>query len=181
MKASQVALFQVSAQKKYFGGAYLKNSHAKVKRPITVKAPMHLVMRSELAKGPCSLLKVERRVQKIIYDQGRKFAVKVYRLANAGNHLHLIILPRSRRAFLGFVRAISGLIARAVLKVQRGCSKGLKFWAQRPFTRIVSWGREYREVCNYLLQNTLEAMGFVPYRPRGRKPSRPLVARLESS
>jgi hypothetical protein len=168
MKASQVALFQITAQKKHFGGAYLKNSHAKVKRPVTVKAPMHLVMRSELAKGSHSLLKLERRVQKIIYDQGRRFGVKVYRLANAGNHLHLVILPRSRRAFSAFVRAISGLIARAVLKVQRGHAKGLKFWAQRPFTRIVSWGREYREVCNYLLQNTLEALGFVAYRPRTR-------------
>jgi hypothetical protein len=169
MNAAQVALFQLSAQKKYFGGAYLRNSHAKVKRPITVKTPMHLVMRSELAKGPHSLLKLERRVQKIIYDQGRKFGVKIYRLANAGNHLHLVILPRSRRAFLGFVRAISGLIARAVLKVQRGSSKGLKFWVQRPFTRIVSWGREYRTVCEYLLQNTLESMGFLPYQPRLRR------------
>jgi hypothetical protein len=168
MKASQVSLFQVMAQKKYFGGAYLRNSHAKVKRPITIKTPMHLVMRSELAKGPYSLLKFERRVQKIIYDQGRKFGVKVYRLANAGNHLHLVILPRSRRAFLGFVRAVSGLVARAVLKVQRGHSKGLQFWDKRPFTRIVSWGREYRAVCDYLLQNTLEAMGFVAYRPRLR-------------
>jgi hypothetical protein len=168
MKASQVALFQMKVQKKHFGGAYLKNSHAKTKRPITLKTPMHLVMRSELAKGPYSLLKFERRVQKIIYDQGRKFGVKVYRLANAGNHLHLIILPRSRRAFLGFVRAISGLIARATLKVQRGSAKGLKFWDKRPFTRIVSWGREYRDVCDYLLQNTLEAMGFLPFRPRAR-------------
>ncbi len=168
MNAAQVSFLQIKAEKKHFGGSLLKNSHAKEKRPITVKTPMHLVLRSDIAKGSRSLLNFERRVQKIIYRQGRKFGVKVYRLSNVGNHLHLIILPRTRRAFQGFIRAISGLVARAVLRAERGQSRGLKFWDQRPFTRVISWGRDYAKACEYLLQNTLEALGFLPYRPRAK-------------
>jgi putative transposase len=168
MQASQVSFFKLKAEKKYFGGALLRNSHAKTARPISTKLPVHLVMRSDLAKRERSLLNHERKIQKIIYRQGRKFGVKVYRLANAGNHLHLVILPRSRRAFQSFIRATSGLIARVVLKVERGKAKGLKFWDKRPFTRLLSWGRDYKITCDYLLQNTLEALGFSPYKPRGR-------------
>jgi hypothetical protein len=151
---------------KHFGGAYLKNSNAKVARPISFKKSMHLVMRSSYAKGEYSFLKRDKKIQEIIGTQSKAFGVKVYRQANGGNHLHLVILPRSRSAFNGFIRAISGLIARAVLDVERGRALGFKFWDKRPFTRIVEWGREFKSVNNYLLQNTLEALGFVPYQPR---------------
>lgn len=154
---------------KHFGGAYLKNSNAKFARPISTKRSMHLVMRASLAKGERSLLKRELVIQKIISSQAKTFGIKVYRQANGGNHLHLIVLPRSREAFNGFIRAISGLVARVVLKVEKGNPKGIKFWDKRPFTRIVEWGREFRTVSRYLLQNTLEAWGFIPYQPRNHK------------
>ncbi len=92
--------------------------------------------------------------------------VKVYRFANSGNHLHLVILPRSRPAFQAFIRAVSGLIARITLKVERGRALGIRFWDARPFTRILAWGRDFRRTSDYLLRNTLEALGFIPYRPR---------------
>src|ERR1700722_14835715 len=91
---------------KYFGGMYLKKSHAKEQRPISIKRSMHLVMRSLLAVGPNSLLKHGRKIETIIRKQGQRFGVKVYRQANGGNHIHLIVLPRSRNAFNGFIRAI---------------------------------------------------------------------------
>jgi hypothetical protein len=155
---------------KHFGGAYLKESNPKEKRPISIKNSMHLVVRSVLAKGPLSLLKFHDDIQYIIDTQARLFGVKVYRLANGGNHLHMIVLPRSRKAFNGFVRAITGLIARKVLGAERGCPKAIKFWEKRPFTRIVEWGRDYKRLCRYLAQNTLEALGFIPYSPRSQKP-----------
>ncbi|MBK9293923.1 MAG: transposase [Oligoflexia bacterium] len=156
---------------KYFGGAYLKNSHAKVARPITTKRSMHLVLRALMAKGEFSLLRKERIIKELIYNQAKTFGVRVYRLANGGNHLHLIIMPRSREAFHAFIRSISGLIVREVLGAQRGCpqlgAKGkFRFWDKRPFTRIVEWGREYKSLNNYLDQNALEAWGFIPYQPR---------------
>lgn len=151
---------------KVFGGSYLKNSNAKVARPISRSRPMHLVIRSSLARGDRSLLKSARRIADIVIAQGQKHHVKVYRYSNAGNHLHLMILPRDRDAYNGFVRSITGLIARVVLAVERGNAKGLKFWDARPFTRIVAWGRDYNRVAEYLLKNTLEAIGFQPYERR---------------
>jgi hypothetical protein len=152
-----------------FGGAYLKNSNAKKKRPITTDRAMHLVMRSTLAKGPLSLRHKQEKVFAIVSKQAKTAGVKLYRYANAGNHLHMVVLPRSRPAFRKFVRAISGLIAREILGAQRGKAKGKKFWDKRPFTQIIEWGRQFRQVSSYVLQNTLEAIGFVEYKPRNKK------------
>ena len=151
---------------KFFGGAYLNKGNPKEKRPISIKNTMHLVMRSLLAVGPRSLLRQDKEIREILKIQAHHFGVKVYRQANGGNHLHLVVLPRTRRAFNGFIRSISGLIARLILKAERGDPKSVQFWEKRPFTRIVEWGRDFKGVCQYLLQNTLEAMGFIPYQPR---------------
>lgn len=124
---------------------------------------MHLVLRSSMAKGSNSFLMHRREVDRTVRQLGRKFGVKVYRLANAGNHLHLIILPRSRTAYLGFIRSITGLLPRIVMGIQKGNPLGVSFWDKRPFTRIIEWGQDFQNVCSYLLQNTLEALGFVPY------------------
>src|SRR5947207_3188167 len=97
---------------KYIGGAYLLNSNAKEARPISVKKSSHLVMRSLHAKGQRSFLRFDETIQNTVRKQGKKFGVKVYRFANGGSHLHMIILPRSRVAFNAFIRSISGLIAR---------------------------------------------------------------------
>jgi hypothetical protein len=152
---------------KFHGGSRLK-SHPKIARPVSIKRSMHLVLRSSLAKGPLTFLQQERsrNITRIISNQAAKFGVKIYRLANAGNHLHLIVLPRSRRGFAGFIRSISGLIARQTLGAERGCARDVKFWDARPFSRIVEWGKDFKGTCRYLAQNTLEAWGFISYTPR---------------
>jgi hypothetical protein len=151
---------------KYFGGAYLKNSHAKTKRPLSTKKPSHLVLRSSRAIGSRSFLKFSDRIEALIKRQGRLHGVKIYRFANGGNHLHLIILPISRDAFNRFIRSLSGLIIRIVFGIEKGRGQKLKFWDQRPFTRIIEWGRDYRRTAEYLALNTLEALGFVAHQPR---------------
>lgn len=156
------------ASMKFFGGSYLRGN-AKVKRPITTKRPMHCTMRSSLARGPFSFFRFGEAIESTIYRQGRKFGVKIYKYANGGNHLHLIVMPRSRKALHDFLRAISGLIARIVTGAERGKSKNLRFWDARPWTRIVEWGRDFRRVCDYLVQNTLEALGFIKYTPRRQR------------
>ncbi len=105
---------------KVFGGAYLKNSHAKVKRPIATKRAMHLVMRSLKAKGQISFLKKEKKLKELFFKQAKQSGVKIYRFANTGNHFHLIVLPSSRVAFNKFIRSISGLVAREMLGIERG-------------------------------------------------------------
>lgn len=42
-----------------------------------------------------------------------------------------------------------------------------KFWQALIFSRLLSgWGREFRHVKKYVIQNTLEALKLIPYQPR---------------
>jgi len=38
--------------------------------------------------------------------------------------------------------------------------KGGSFWDDRPFTRIVSWGRDFDRLATYLQVNRQESVGF---------------------
>jgi REP element-mobilizing transposase RayT len=50
---------------------------------------------------------------------------------------------------------------------KRGCKKNRRvFWALFIYSRVVSWGREFRTVSRYILQNNLEALCVIAYRPR---------------
>ena len=175
MRSSQQFIFSGFEKLKIkdFGGALIKGNPREA-RPVSTKRPMHLVMRSTLARGERSFLRPARakQIKDLVQRTSQRHGVKVYRFANSGNHLHLVIKPVSKRAFQTYIRAISGLIARITLGAEKGKAKGLKFWDARPFTRIVEWGQDYQNVCNYVLQNTVEAIGFIAYQPRGRKKAR---------
>lgn len=42
-----------------------------------------------------------------------------------------------------------------------------KFWQALVFSRLLSgWGREFRNVKKYIVQNTLEVLRIIPYQPR---------------
>jgi REP element-mobilizing transposase RayT len=147
-----------------FGGMLLRGN-AKVARPLSTKHAIHLVLKSERAVGGRSLLhdKNVRRVDAIIRGQAKLKGVRLYHFVNVGNHLHMVIRlePHSavagRRAFHSFIRAVSGLIARHVLHAERNHAKGIKFWQARPFTRLVSWGRDYNHVSRYMAKNATQA------------------------
>jgi REP element-mobilizing transposase RayT len=153
--------------KKYFGGSLLKGN-AREKRPMNKGSALHLVLRSNIAKGELSLLHPSRatKIQALVYRFANKFGVKIYRYANSGNHLHLLVRPHNRYCYSSFIKTITGMIARITLGVLRNNARRLKFWAVKPFSRIVRFGKDYSGVCAYVLQNTLEALKLVPYRPR---------------
>lgn len=170
MRSSKQLGFKILEIKttKHFGGEHLGNSNPKEKRPLSTKKAMHLVIRSSLAKGAHSLRRKDKEVFKIVQKQARQLGVKLYKYANGGNHLHMIVLPLSRTAFNKFIRAITGLIARLILSTERGrpTLKSIQFWDKRPFTRILEWGADFNKVCDYLLKNTLEAYRFITYTVR---------------
>lgn len=45
-------------------------------------------------------------------------------------------------------------------------SKGQQFWDFRPFSRIVTWGLDFRNCLRYVNKNMLEAEGYIPLQPR---------------
>jgi REP element-mobilizing transposase RayT len=134
-------------------------------------------------------------IERILTDMAKKFGVRLYRKSINSNHIHLVILAPHRDVYSAFVRATSGLIAsqvmqgrsfeefrRSLLLKERPFALGResesvasqtepqglgqKFWQFRPFTRVLHWGRDFRTCCQYVLQNTLEAIGFLIYQPR---------------
>ena len=111
---------------KEFGGSKLRGN-AREQRPIAVKRAMHLVLKSSIATGERSFLRKNRvrQIEALVFRLGRESGVRVYRFANSGNHLHILLRARSRQAFQRYLRALSGLIARMVLGAERGHGVGL--------------------------------------------------------
>ncbi len=121
----------------------------------------------------------------------KKFGVKIYQQAINSNHLHLLLRITNRTLYKAFIKAASGQIASHVMgqqsfKVFVTARKKLAagdgsntlgqvksahqtpegFWQFRPFSRITNWGRDFKQCLGYLKQNSLEAFGFVNYKPR---------------
>ena len=145
-------------------------------RPVDTKRALHIVLKSSVAVGENSFLRHNARIQGILDRQAKLFGLKLYDAANAGNHLHLIVRTPSRRALANFLRAVSGLVARVALHSERGSAwargKLKGFWDVRPFSRIVSWGRDYDGLKNYLMVNRIEMLGM------DRLSTRQMLARL---
>jgi hypothetical protein len=102
-------------------------SNPKTARPVAVKQAMHVVLRSSLARDHRSLLLHDRTIQRVLQRLAKRFHIRLYDIANSGNHLHLILRLPHREALSPFLKAATGLIARLVLKVERG-----QAWLDRP-------------------------------------------------
>jgi hypothetical protein len=148
------------------GGDFAKGKR-KGRRPLDPKRPIHLVLRSGRAKGAWSFLHRHHRskVETLVYSTAVARGVRVYRLSNVGNHLHLLLRTPSREAFQDFLRTLTALLARAVTGARKGRplrtgGEKLLFWDGLAYTRVLHWGRHFEAVMAYLSKNDLEAIGF---------------------
>ena len=154
-----------------FGG-FARHTHAKTERPLDSKLPLHVCMRSSLARGKRTMQGVNRvKVGAIVGRVSKRFHVRVVKFANVGNHLHLVVrLPGrgsvARDQYSAWIRTLMALLAREVggarrgrpLRDERGAR--VKFWDSRPFTRVVRGLKGFRVIDRYTLKNQLEAQGF---------------------
>ncbi|MBL7687127.1 MAG: hypothetical protein JNJ49_03760 [Bdellovibrionaceae bacterium] len=140
-------------------------------RPLATNEALHLVLRSDRARGSKSLLKYDGVVRAVIAKLALRHGVRVYRIVNAGNHLHITLKLSNQFLWHGFISGITGGIARTVgFKRDENAKQG--FWNSRPFTRLIAWGRDYNVVKDYHTLNQLEADGAVPPRSQMLKPER---------
>lgn len=182
-------------------GGSLALGKRRARRPININKPVHLVLRSDLAKGRRSLMNNQNTVLKVLSKFSRRFHVRIYEKAICGNHIHLLIKAPSRKQLQNFFRVLAGQIAQEILnkyplqkhetkafwggtphrngRGTRGKVQHLKnqrtFWSLILYTRIVSWGRDYLTVKAYVIQNTKEALGLIAYQPRKRNADRKKV------
>jgi REP element-mobilizing transposase RayT len=155
-KAQQLSLLNDKKQT-VFGGSRLK-SHPKRARPLSTKEPIHLVLRSEKARGAHSFLRVSKESRAIFDKTCAKRGVKIYKYANVGNHFHVVIRLGKRFSWNPFIRELTSRLAALV--------KGpTQFWTGRPFTRILhGWGKNFRTAMGYVVLNQMEAAGFLTRR-----------------
>jgi len=163
--------FNRTSARKAHGGDHASGKR-KVQRPFDPKQALHVVLRSSKAQGQLSMLRPQHcnHIQALLHRLKKRWGVSVYRYANVGNHLHLLIRCRSRRAWQGFIRELSGGIAMIVTGAKKGnaLSRGpvnttRGFWDHLVFTRIVSFGRDFYGVARYVSTNLWEGIG-VPVR-----------------
>lgn len=170
----QLKLFNGLSEKPYFGGELLKGRR-RSRRPINTALALHIVIRASLAKGKLSFLNFHDPISNALNEMSHRHQVRLYKWANSGNHIHLLIRATHRNNYRKFIRGVTSIIWQIVVKSTGAMPKKGGFWDHRPFSRIVSWGRDYIGVTNYILKNTLEALKIIAYTPRAKKQNNKII------
>lgn len=132
---------------KTFGGKSL-NGRRKSARPLSTKHPMHLILKS---KTPIFSRRL-RLHQKSAAALAKKFHIKIYDLSFNFNHVHLVLQIPSRELYRSFIRSLCSKM------VQISDTK--RTFEFRPYTRISTWGRDFKNLLKYLKLNELESDGI---------------------
>lgn len=177
------------------GGSLLVGRRRK-RRPISVNQPLHLVLRSDFAFGRRNLTRHRPRIHRITKRSAERFRIRIYEMAVVSNHIHILAKGKTRPEIQNFFRVVAGHIAQEILvsfpileherpraggalnsntggapgEERKGPEKlrekENKFWQTRIYSKIVEWGRQFRNTKKYVMQNTLEALGIIQYSER---------------
>ncbi len=156
----QASFSFIKSYKKEFGGSLLEGKR-KTKRPLSTKHPLHLILKSS-CRGVFNPGNIS--LEKLIHSQARKFGIKIYELALNWSHIHFILKIESRKDYNKFIRSLTAVLAKRIRKLKPHLEV---IFELRPFTRIISWGRDFKRVLEYALLNQMEAFGLVI---RAKKP-----------
>jgi REP element-mobilizing transposase RayT len=132
----------------------------KTSRPFFAKTPLHLVLKSDRAKGEWSLLhrKHKSKITSMIYVYAKRFKVRVINSANVGNHLHLLVKAEEKKNLADFLRVLAGRIAVTVTGARKYVKRIGKFWSNLYWSRLINWGRDFFHTHQYITCNLIEAM-----------------------
>jgi REP element-mobilizing transposase RayT len=162
MRSRQLTfLKEMKASDRLNHGSDLRKGKRKEKRPFDPKRALHVVMRSTRAKGDWSMLtpKNHRRVKTIVQEAATKHGIQLYHFANVGNHLHFLFRARRVEALRAFLREVSGRISFQITGSKKTHPLKGKFWDHLPYSRVVSWGRDFKTVTQYVIGNLFQAAG----------------------
>lgn len=130
----------------------------KTRRWVSTSKTMHIVLRSNRAVGPWSMLqrKHRARIRHLVWDTAARCGVKIHGFQNVGNHLHIHVRAPTRVGWQYFLRVFPQRVMFAVTGAKKGNPKG-RFWALLAFSRVVEWGREHKTLRKYLNKNAKQA------------------------
>jgi len=165
-KESFLPGFNLKKGPNFHGGEHALGKR-KSSRPIDPKQALHVVLRSSIARGQNSMLhpRNERHIHDFTHKLAKKWGVRIYRYANVGNHIHLLVRVRSRELWKRFLRELAGGIPMIVTGAKKGVALKKNetergFWDHLAFTRIISFGRDFENMGRYLIKNIFEANGY---------------------
>jgi hypothetical protein len=133
-------------------GAAFHEGKRKRLRPLSTKAPLHLILKAERDFDDKAAFVLAKAL-----DLAKRFELLVLDQAINHDHLHLVLKVPHRSRYNAFIRALTGVLARRI-------GKGI--WQTSPFTRVAGWGKELRALEKYLEMNRFEAEGIMPKQPR---------------
>ena len=149
----QIGFSFLQNYKKEFGGS-LSVGKRKSKRPLTTKRPIHLVLKS----SNFSLFSPSAsQIEKLIREDARKFKVKIYDISANWNHIHLLIQIPNREGYVRFIRSATSRLVYHLSSQMNQSMRGI--FDLRPYTKILTWGRQFLRALDYLSFNNLESIG----------------------
>lgn len=157
-----------------FGGSLLIGKR-KEARPTSTKNPMHVILKSENARGLFSFINHKWALEQAIAKISSRVRIKIYDFAITNNHIHLTIYFTSRAAYRKWIRTVTAEIVRIIAR--RTKTKLKDFFTYRPYTKIVSWGRQFKTVLNYMVLNQMEYFGVRPVKKSSKDHHAKLLSR----
>ncbi|MGZ3745260.1 MAG: transposase [Pseudobdellovibrionaceae bacterium] len=141
-------------------GIFLKKIFAlkgkrKNARPLSSTKPLHLVLKSS---GSSFFNPGNRKLEDIFREHAKKHSIKIFALSLNWSHVHLLLKLPSRNSYLAFIRTVTAAVVLFISKLRGENKKGL--FDLRPFTRILNWGRDFKNALAYIEKNSLEAWGL---------------------
>ncbi len=133
-----------------FGGSLLKNKKNRTARPLSCSEAMHMTLKSTHMVGEVSLFRKENRdlFVGLLKSLSEKYHIKVIEYKLVGNHIHLLFKIACRSLYRKFIRCLTGQFAKKM--IQRYGLKVKRFFDERPFTRVVKFGRDLIRVTSYI-------------------------------
>jgi REP element-mobilizing transposase RayT len=158
MAMRQLNFSFIQNYKHEFGGN-LQVGKRKSQRPLSTKVPLHLVLRSSDYKifNPR-----EKMIHDLIASECKRYGIKLYSFSPNWTHMHLLIKIPSRETYNKFIRSFTAKLA---LKISKALGKAISgLFDLRPYTKILSWGRQFKKALQYQVLNQAEAKYGRAYR-----------------
>ncbi len=128
-----------------------------------------MVIKSEKAKGNFSFVNHQSAMVRAISAASKKWNITVYDKAVNFNHVHFVIRIKSESDYRSWIRELTSEIVRFI-SMKTGI-KLTQFFSLRPWTRILNWGRDYKNAMEYLILNKMEVVGLRPSKKSKAAPS----------
>lgn len=141
--------------KKEFGGSRLEGRR-KSRRPLSTRHPIHVVLKSTKHKV---LHPSNGQLKQLLHRECERFQIRVYDFAINWSHIHILIKIPHREAYVSFVRSFCAQVIR--LLSMGGANKLIGLFDLRPYTKIITWGRQFKNAYDYQKLNQLESYGLI--------------------